>query len=136
MLALIARFVVDVGRLDEPNDVFLRQQFSEIKRYIAKYPDDQQQQRALEWIQEHAERYRLEWQKNKLSETIGGARCSDCPLVDDGATSQCDIHEQWAALLQSYIADELDSEQYVKDTLRLLNEHKTRLKIGVSSAKK
>ncbi|MGB5297315.1 MAG: hypothetical protein WBN08_01910 [Thiogranum sp.] len=63
-LALIARFVVeDVDELKLSDERYLQHQLNEIKRQIEKFPEEQQEQFALAWIREHAERYRRDWRK-------------------------------------------------------------------------
>ena len=136
MLALIARFVV--GDIDNPSisdEIYLQQQVAEIKSYIENYPRKQQQQLALAWIKEHAKQYRQEWQRKTFSKIALNKRCTDCPLVQDGSNSSCFIHSRWVDLLKEYIADEISSYIYVEETLNLLNQNKTNLKISSISSK-
>jgi hypothetical protein len=58
MLALIARFVVE-----DIDEVFLQQQVDEIKRHVGDAEGDELHRLALQWIREHVEHYRREWQK-------------------------------------------------------------------------
>lgn len=68
MLALIARFVVeDIDNLCIPDEIFLQQQVDEIKCHIGGADGEERHRLALQWITEHAERYRREWQKKELS---------------------------------------------------------------------
>ena len=134
-LALIARFVVkDIDQLELSNETYLRHQLAEIKRYVSQFPEQEQEAVALAWIKEHAERYRDEWQKRKLSEVLPGQRCPDCPLTHDSSTSFCIIHRRWVGLLNEYVAGEINSERYIEETLRLLEQHKHNLHISAISS--
>jgi hypothetical protein len=136
MLALIARFVVeDIDNLSISDETYLHSQVAEIKGYIENSPRKQQQQLALAWIKEHAEQYRQEWRKRTLSNIVLEKRCADCPLIHDGSKSSCIIHSRWAVLLKKYIADEIGSDIYIEETLNLLHENKTNLKISAISSK-
>jgi len=136
MLALIARFVVDdIDNINLSDEVFLRHQLIEMRSLLENAPMEQQQQLALAWIKEHAERYRQEWQRRTFSKIALGKRCADCPLIHDGSISYCVIHRRWVLLLKEYIAEEISSEKYIEDTLHLLSQHKTNLKISEISAK-
>jgi len=136
MLALIARFVVeDIDNLSISDEIYLQHQVAEIRSYIENTPRKQQQQLAMAWIKEHAEQYRQEWQRRTFSEIALNKRCTDCPLVQDGAKSSCIIHNRWIVLLEEYIADKIDSDIYVEETLNLLNQNKTNLKISAISSK-
>ncbi len=136
MLALIARFVVeDINNLNISEEEFLQHQLTEIRSYIENAPRGQQQQLALAWIIEHAERYRQEWQRRTFSKIALYTRCADCPLIPDSTTSYCVIHSRWTALLKEYIADEISSEKYIEETLDLLTQHKTKLKISAISSR-
>ena len=136
MLALIARFVVeDLDNLSISDEVYLHQQVAEIRSNIEKAPGKQQQQLALAWIKEHAEQYRQEWKKKTFSKIVLDKRCVDCPITHDNSESSCDIHGRWVELLNEYIADEIGSEIYIEETLNLLNQNKTNLKISAISSK-
>jgi hypothetical protein len=136
-LALIARFVVeDVDELKLSDEQYLQHQLTEIKRQIEKCPEQQQEQFALAWIREHAERYRRDWQKKILTETALDKRCADCPLIHDNSTSSCIIHERWVGLLKEYIAGEINSDKYIEETLQLLREQKNNLKVAAFSSSK
>jgi hypothetical protein len=131
MLALIARFVVDdIDNLSISDEAYLHHQVAEIRSYIENAPRKQQQQLALAWIKEHAEQYRQEWRRRTLSKIVLEKRCADCPLIHDGSTPSCIIHSRWAELLKKYISDEIDSDIYIKETLNLLHQNKTNLKIS------
>lgn len=130
LLALIARFVVDdIEHLSIPDEKFLRHQVLEIKNHIEEVPKEQQQKIILEWIHEHAEQYRKQWQHKAITQILLHKRCNDCPLIDDGSSSNCAIHDKWIELLKDYLAGKLDSEQYVVENLRILEDHKQELKI-------
>ena len=136
MLALIARFVVeDIDNLSVSDEIYLQHQVAEIRSYIENSPGEQQQQLALAWIKEHAKQYRQEWQRKTFSKVAPNKRCTDCPLAQDGSNSSCFIHGRWVVLLKEYIADEISSDIYVEETLNLLNQNKTNLKISAISSK-
>jgi uncharacterized protein YdiU (UPF0061 family) len=136
MLALIARFVVeDIADLNISDEVFLQHQLTEIRSHVESAPKEQQQKLVLEWIKEYAERYRQEWQRNSLSRVVVNKRCVDCPLIRDGSTSYCVIHSKWVALLEEYISDKIGSEKYIEETLDLLTQHKSDLKISEISSR-
>ncbi len=133
-LALIARFVVeDVDELKLSDEHYLQHQLNEIKRQIEKFPEEQQEQFALAWIREHAERYRRDWRKKIFTETALDKRCADCPLIHDNPTSSCIIHKRWVELLKEYIAGEINSDKYIEETIHLLKEHKNSLKVATLS---
>ena len=129
MLALIARFVVDVDHLDVSDIEFLQQQIRTMQEHVAHLPADQKQECIIEWIEKHAENYRKEWQTKVISENVAQHRCPDCPLIHSGPSGHCEIHSQWAELLQQYLDEEISSRDYVEDTLQLLDEHKSDLKV-------
>ena len=136
MLALIARFVVeDIDNISISDEMYLHQQVDEIRSYIENAPEEQQQKLALAWIKEHAEQYRQEWQRRTLSKIVLDKRCVDCPLINDSSKSSCVIHSRWVVLLNEYTADEIGSDIYIEETLNLLNQNKTNLKISAISSK-
>lgn len=53
-------------------------------------------------------------------------------MADVSDLETCQIHREWLELLQQYVADDLDSKQYVKDSLELLNRHKKDLKFKLT----
>ena len=129
VLALIARFVVDdLENLSISDEHFLQQQIQEIKNHVQGIPREQQQKIILEWIEEHAERYRQQWQKKAITQLLENERCSDCPLIGY-STTHCAIHEKWIGLLTDYLAGKVDSIEYVEKSLHLLARHKQELKI-------
>jgi len=129
MLALIARFSEDIDNQGDINKRLLHQQIQTIKQYVEQYPDDQQEKKALEWIEKNARHYRQEWQKRIISERVENKMCPDCPLVGDSG-STCKIHDRWVSLLKRYVEKKITSREYVENTLKLMNEHKTRLKVA------
>ncbi len=136
MLALIARFVVeDIDNLSISDEIFLQHQIAEIRSYIENAPREQQQQLALAWIKEHAEQYRQKWQRRAFSKILLDKTCADCPLIHDCSKSFCIIHSRWTALLNECIADEISSDKYIEESLNLLNQHKTNLKISAISSR-
>jgi hypothetical protein len=136
MLALIARFVVeDIDNISISDEIYLHHQVAEIRSHIEKAPRKQQQQLALAWIKEHAEKYRQDWQRKTFSRIVLNKRCVDCPLTNDGSKSYCVIHGRWSVLLNKYIAGEIGSDAYIEETLNLLSQNKTNLKISAISAK-
>jgi hypothetical protein len=123
MLALIARFAGCCDHMDASEEDFLRRQCDQIRGYVERYPADQRQQRALEWIFGNAESYRQKWRQQLVTEAASASRCPDCPLERRGDTSICEIHERWLDLLNRYLSGETSSQVYVEDTLNLLRQH-------------
>jgi len=131
MLALIARFVAkDIDNLNVSDETFLQDQITEIRRHIDRSPKIQQPQLALEWIKEYAEQYRHEWRRRTFSKAVFDKRCADCPLIHDSSSSVCIIHSKWVALLKEYVDDEIGSDEYIEETLNLLEQNKTNLKVS------
>ena len=131
MLALIARFVAkDIDNLNVSDETFLQDQITEIRRHIERSPKTQQQKLALEWIKEYAEQYRHEWRRRTFSKAVFDKRCADCPLIHDSSSSVCIIHSKWVALLKKYVDDEIGSDEYIEETLNLLEQNKTNLKVS------
>jgi hypothetical protein len=135
MLALIARFVVDdIDNLSVSDEMFLQHQVAEIRSYVENAPREQQKQLALAWIKEHAEHYRQEWLRKTFSKAVLDRRCADCPLIHNSPKPFCIIHSRWVVLLKEYVADEIDSDTYIEETLNLLHQNKTNLKVSAVSA--
>jgi hypothetical protein len=82
----------------------------------------------MEWIQQHAENYRRDWQRRTLSRQSFYLRCEDCPMQSLGATEQCEIHEQWLYLLRLYTAGKLSSQSYIERALAALRDSKEQLR--------
>lgn len=133
MLALIMRFVSRGEFLKTSGEDFMRRQMLAIGHYVRQFPPEEKSQRAMEWIERHAERYRQAWQRNEASRELSDQRCPDCPLVANASNSHCLIHERWQGLLQSYANDEISSTEYVEDAMRLLAEHKTQLRVVLTT---
>ncbi|MDG4584008.1 MAG: hypothetical protein P9E67_07985 [Candidatus Competibacter sp.] len=129
-LALITRFVGETENLDLSDAEFLLQQIAAIERYVASFPDEERQERALEWITTHARHYRQQWQKQAAVGVLAEARCPDCPLAGDHRATPCAIHGRWLELLRCYAANKISSRKYVEDSLKLLSRYKDRLKVG------
>ena len=131
VLALIARFVVDdLDNLSISDEAFLKSQVETICSHINNAPEEQQQQLALAWIKEHAERYRQEWFRKSLTKSVSDKRCQDCPLQHGSGKQYCSIHSKWIILLNEYVTDKIDSEKYIEETLYILNQHKNDLKVS------
>jgi hypothetical protein len=129
-LALIARFVGDAQDMNLSDAEFLLQQIAAIEHYVAPFPDQERQERALEWIAAHARHYRQQWQKQAAVGVLTHLRCPDCPLDGGNRTAPCAVHERWLNLLRRYAAAEISSRDYVEDSLKLLSRYKDRLKVG------
>ena len=129
-LALITRFVGEAENLNLSDAEFLLQQIAAIEQYVAPFPAEERQVRALEWIETYARRYRQQWQKQAAVRVLAQARCPDCPLDGGDRTAPCAVHERWLNLLRRYAATEISSREYVEDSLKLLSQYKDRLKVG------
>ena len=129
-LALITRFVGDAQNLNLSDAEFLFQQIAAIEQYVAPFPDEERQERALEWIAAHARHYRQQWQKQAAVGVLAHARCPDCPLDGGDRAAPCAVHNRWLELLRRYATTEISSRQYVEDSLKLLGRYKDRLKVG------
>lgn len=129
VLALIVRFVVRDSDLDVMDEDFLQRQVETMKRYLARYPVQEQGERAIEWIAEYAAEYRAHWQQQVVMQEAGQTRCRDCPMNTLGEDSYCQIHHQWLTLLRRYGRNEVSSTEYVELALRMLREHKEELKL-------
>lgn len=128
LLALILRFVVDTDETAADSDEFLKLQLQTLKQYLARFPEREQGQRAMEWIEQHAKRYREDWQKRAVSRRTVYLRCADCPLAGRGVSEYCEIHEQWLYLLRRYTAGQIPSQAYIEESLAVLQGHKDQLK--------
>lgn len=123
-LALILRFVVDTEDTGQSSEEFLQSQLAAMKKYLAAFPQEQRAARAMDWIGQHAERYRRDWERDTVASRTVYMRCADCPLASLGASEHCEIHEQWLYLLHRYLADEVTTRSHIEDTLSLLREYK------------
>lgn len=129
-LALITRFVGDSSHSEDSDTAFLRQQGATIEAYVERFPADEREARALQWIEANAMAYRRQSQKRAAIDVLANRRCPDCPLSGGDECTQCAIHDRWLTLLRSYAADEISSQDYVKKALALLTAHKEQLKVG------
>jgi hypothetical protein len=129
LLALILRFVVDTEAPEATDAEFLERQLKAMRQYLAQFPPGEHGERAMDWIAEHANRYRRDWERNTLASRTVYLRCADCPLADLGASAQCEIHEQWLYLLHRYLTDQVTSREYIESTLALLQEYKDQLRL-------
>lgn len=129
LLALLVRFVgVDAGG-DPMDQEFLRRQIAAIQAYVEQFPEDERNARAIQWITEHAQHYRRQWQLLAACEGLAKQRCPDCPLVRRDSDAPCAIHDHWLDLLRRYAHHEIDSPEYVERTLELLARYKARLRV-------
>jgi hypothetical protein len=128
MLALIARFAACCTDHRMSEETFLRHQYDQIRNFVGDAPEDQRQERALEWIVHNAEEYRRKWHRKVAAEAAPDSRCPDCPLEGQDDAKTCEIHERWLGLLNEYLAGAISSRAYVVDTLNLLRDHKAQLK--------
>ena len=123
-LTMILRFVVDTDDDASTDQEFLQRQLRALRRYLAPFPKEEHGTRALDWIGQHAARYRRDWALHAVASRTVYLRCADCPLEGFGSTELCQIHEQWLYLLHRYLADEVSTRSYVENALALLREYK------------
>ncbi len=57
MLALIMRFVGGDRQLDISDEKFLHGQITAVQEFVSKYPSEQKNSKALEWIAKYARKY-------------------------------------------------------------------------------
>ena len=132
VFALILRFAGFNQKLSFRADEFFKVQLQEIRAHIDQYLPEEQESRAIKWIEQYASEYRKTWNKGIVAEEVSEHKCPDCPLQDDNASGHCQIHDQWLELLQKYAVDEIDSQEYVENALSLLAAHKESLRIKLS----
>ena len=125
-MALILRFVVNTDDDVLGNEEYLQRQLKVLRKHLAQFPKEEHSVRAMEWIGEHAARYRRDWERNSLADRTVYLRCADCPLAGIDAAEQCEIHEQWLYLLHRYVAGEAMTRDYVEDCLALLRDYKAK----------
>ncbi|MCB1871461.1 MAG: hypothetical protein H6964_06815 [Chromatiaceae bacterium] len=128
LLALIVRFVMSEDRNERTDAEFVQRQLATLKAYTDRFPAEERQPRAMQWIEQHAANYRREWQRKVLPRQAVENRCNDCPLDSGDREHHCSIHSQWLKLLQTYLKEEIDSGEYVRDALELLRLHKHELR--------
>jgi len=136
MLALILRFVGYNQEIAFCDHDFIQKQLKTIQEHIKKFSPEEQEIRAIEWIEKYAREYRKRWEKEILNKEFSSQRCPDCPLSEINCTEHCQIHRQWMEFLQQYAANEIDSKKYIENTLKLLAQHKEDLKIKLSMLEK
>lgn len=130
LLALIIRFIDSEKDINFCTNEFIQKQIENIQSYIAQFPAEEKNYRALVWIEQYAKTYRKQWENEIITRELRYQRCSDCPLMDI-SDNPCQIHQEWLNLLQRYIQEEINSRQYVEQTLSLLEKHKQVLKIRI-----
>ena len=136
MFALMLRFVGYNHGVNFCDKKFVKKQLKAIRGHIKKFPQEEQELRAIEWIEEYARQYRQTWEKETVDKEFFNQRCPDCPLSRAGSSKHCQIHDQWLRLLDQYVAGEINSKKYVQNSLKLLAQHKEDLKIKLSALKK
>ncbi len=133
LITLILRLVVDTEDSGSDADEFLQRQLKAMRQYLAPFPHEEHGARAMEWIGQHAKRYRRDWERNKVASRTLYLRCADCPLADLGAAEQCEIHEQWLYLLHRYLSREVTTRRYIENALAMLREYKEQQRLRVAS---
>ena len=129
MLTLILRFAGRKQDIAFSSQDFIQKQIKAIQAYVEQYPPEERKMRSIEWIATRARQYRKTWEKESLSREVSSHRCPDCPLSDPGSDEHCQIHDQWVELLHQYMADEMNSREYIESSLELLAQNKEHLKI-------
>ena len=130
LLALILRFVVEDSDSDLPREACMRLQVTLIQQHIAAFTPQEREARAIEWVEQHARRFREECKGKLVAAALAEqARCRDCPLLETADGSPCVIHDRWAALVREYVEEQLSSAEYVRNSLALLQDHKDQLKV-------
>jgi hypothetical protein len=133
LFALILRFAGFNQELSFHPDEFFKKQLQEIKTYVGQFQPEEQGSQAIKWVEQYAGEYRKNWNKEIVAKNVLKHQCSDCPLKSETGTRHCEIHDQWMELLQKYVADEIDSREYVENALSLLAEHKEDLRVKLSN---
>ncbi|VAX35603.1 hypothetical protein MNBD_UNCLBAC01-1914 [hydrothermal vent metagenome] len=132
MMALILRFVGRSQGITFYNDEFIQKQLKTIQKYIQNFPPEEQEERAMGWIEEYASKYRTQWEKETIHKEFFNCQCSDCPLLKESSAKHCEIHEHWLQLLNQYTSGEINSKKYVKNSLNLLTQNKENLKVKLN----
>ena len=127
LLACIVRFVLREDESEADNEAFLGLQIKALRRHLLQFPADEQDDRAMDWVVQHAANYRRYWQRRTISEQTWSLRCKDCPVAERGSVEHCEIHEQWLYLLRRYMLGEIRSRDYVERALSLLQANKDAL---------
>ncbi len=136
MFALMLRFVGYNQEIPFCDHEFIQKQLKTIQEHIEKFPLEEQEIRAIEWVEKYAREYRKRWEKEILDKEFSRQRCPDCPLSEINISEHCQIHGQWMELLQQYVADEIDSKKYIENALKFLAQHKKDIKIKLSMLEK
>ena len=133
VFALILRFAGFNQELSFHNDKFFKKQLQEIKTHVDQYQPEERGLRAIKWIEQYASEYRKAWNKEMISKEVLEHQCPDCALQNENISGHCEIHDQWMELLQKYAADEMTSQEYVRNTLLLLATYKEDLRVKLSA---
>jgi len=129
MLTLILRFTGRRQDIAFSNQEFIRKQVKAMRAYVEQYPPEERKKRSMEWIATRARQYRTTWEKESITREVSGHRCADCPLSDSGTDEPCQIHDQWVELLHHYMTREMNSREYIENSLKLLAQNKGRLMV-------
>jgi len=133
MFALMMRFIGFSQDMSFENQGFLKRQLKEIKEYVGQCDPYEKNFRAIKWIELYADEYRKSWNKKIITDKFLEYRCPDCPICGDSNSHEhCQIHNKWLELLQKYITKNIESQEYVEETLKLLSDNKEHLKIKLS----
>jgi predicted metal-dependent hydrolase len=132
MFALLLRFAGYDEAISLQDNCFIKKQLKTIQEYIKKFPPNEKNMRAIEWIKKYAREYRERWEKEIIGKLVSNQRCDDCPLSGPDTNEYCHIHDEWVALINQYTAGEINSKEYIENTLKLLTQHKEDLKIKLS----
>jgi len=130
LLSLILRFVLSNDQLKNPSEEFIRQQIRALKNYVTQFPEADQEKYAFVWVEQHAEEYRRNWEKNSVFAYVSKSQCVDCPMVAKGDASHCMIHQEWLRLLEAYRDDAITTKSYIEKALALLQENKDQLRVN------
>ncbi len=133
VFALILRFAGFDQELSLHPEEFFKKQLQEIEAYVARFQPEERGLRAIKWIEQYASEYRKAWNKEMISREVLEHQCPDCPLQNKNSDGHCEIHDQWMELLQKYAADEMTSQEYVRNTLLLLAIYKEDLRVKLSA---
>jgi len=128
LLACIVRFILPSEEAGPDDEAFLGLQIKALRRHLLQFPAEEQDDRAMDWVVQHAADYRRYWQRRTISEQTWSLRCKDCPVAERGSAVHCEIHEQWLYLLRRYMLGEIRSRDYVERALALLQAHKDALR--------
>lgn len=132
LLALILRFVVADVDSRLPEEACMHLQVALIQDHIAAFPPQEREAHALEWVEQHARRFREDCKGKLVAAALAdGARCRDCPLLEAADGSPCIVHDRWAALIREYLNERITSAEYVRSSLALLQAHKEQIKVSM-----